>query len=241
MITFDDLRKRLQELQKQKIYIINIDIDSIDSPSVVRTIAKAIYLFGYDKIKAFISASRAGMQLLIETDGMNFLEALILYLMLDSDLYRTKMAAMRAVDMTRLNYFDVSFIKKHNYGQRYVGSLLEIDLREIFPPELLDKLENAKTLDEEEEVHKIFLNNIMKYLKVFYELYLVVPAKYLNDFINELVKVKVIRDPYHDDRVIIKYKSSSKEFINSLLEKFKDKIILYKIYKKNSKGDSIMA
>jgi len=201
---------QINTINKKILNRITVDIDHYKA--VPRALLKAITLFGKENVKLYMSASGTGFRLEIR-GKFTPLENIYYRCILDDDPFRIRFALARYLSTDNPDLLDVSFYYKISIG-RYSGKIKEIPIDELVDDSILERYkQNPNDPSIQEEI----LKKLTKYTTELYLWVVVIPAneKYIKILSEHERKFKLLRDPYHDDRIIF-YQVSSDNVVERL-------------------------
>lgn len=233
----------MEMLPKINRITVDLDISNLkdDVFKLVKNYIYAVRKYGKDRVHVFLTSSKRGFRIHIETE-VDILTNLIERAIMDDDPYRIVFSLKRYGMSGNPEELDVSFYAKKYLRLGKTGEVEKINMEDIIGKDLIEKLTDVYGTKEFEELLKQnfdkIVDNIKKIIKPQKVLYISIDSKYLDeiyDFLKErLVRFRVFSDIYTEGNVIIRI-VGSESLIEEVLSRFSDKIYKYKILEEISK------
>jgi len=233
----------MEMLPKINRITVDLDISNLkdDVFKLVKNYIYAIRKYGKDRVHVFLTSSKRGFRIHIETE-VDILTNLIERAIMDDDPYRIVFSLKRYGMSGNPEELDVSFYAKKYLRLGKVGEIEKINMEEIIGKELTEKLIDAYGTKKFEELLRQnfdkIVENIKRIIKPQKVLYISIDGRYLEEiyeFLKErLARFKVFSDIYTDGNVIIRV-VGSEPLIEEILSRFSDRIYKYKILEEVSK------
>jgi len=228
-----------------KINRITVDLDisnlKDDVFKLIKNYIYAVRKYGKDKVYVFLTSSKRGFRIHIETE-VDILTNLIERAIMDDDPYRIIFSLKRYGMSGNPEELDVSFYTKKYLRLGKTGEIEEINMEEIVGKDLIDKLIDTYGTEKFEELLKQnfdrIVENIRRIIKPQKVLYISINGKYLEEIYNflreRMIRFRVFSDIYTEGNVIIRI-IGSESLIEEVLSRFSDNIYKYKILEETTK------